>query len=340
MKMPGRRAIRRYSPTVLIVSLIWSVAVSSSGFGQSAPLPVAATGGADHVVTIFDAAGKETRHFLAHDAAITCMAFSPDGRRLYTGSDDKTIRVWTVEDATLENTIEAHDKAVTCLAVSPDGKILASGGADSLVRFWNPMTGRLILTIRAHSQAVRAVAWSPDGKLLASAGADRLVQIWRVDGSAVGSMVGHDEPVLAVAWSQDGATVSSCSSDGAMRVWRVGDMSVVQRYRSPDKQLAAVALARDGQTAVTLSRDGKLRVVALGAAGAASEVASGPGERAAGGIAVGPDGKVIVRGGADRTVTYCGRDLSILIRVQAHDGAIPSVAILYPPVKSSEGGVR
>ena len=340
MKMPGRRARLRNNSVVLLGALLWSVAVSPSVLCQIAPLPVAATGGADHVVTIFDSAGKETRHFLAHDAPITCLAFSPDGRRLYTGGDDKTIRVWTVEDASLDNTMEAHDKAVTCLAVSPDGKILASGGADSLVRFWNPMTGRLMLTIRAHSQAVRAVAWSPDGKMLASAGADRLVQIWRADGSAVGSMVGHDEAVLAVAWSQDSATVSSCSSDGVMRVWRVGDMSVVQRYRSPDKQLSAVALARDGQTAVTLSRDGRLRVVALGAAAAPSEVANGPGDRATVGIAVGPEGKVIVRGGPDRTVTYCGRDLSILIRVQAHEGAIPAVALLYPPAKSGEGGAR
>jgi len=55
---------------------------------------------------------------------VTCLTFTPDGKRIISGGEDKTVKIWNADDGSLENSIDAHDKAVLCLALSPDGKTL------------------------------------------------------------------------------------------------------------------------------------------------------------------------------------------------------------------------
>ena len=68
-----------------------------------------------------------------HAEAILQVAFSPDGKRLATGSGDTTVRIWDVSSQSPEFTCTSHKNWVLCLAWSPDGKRLVSGSMDSAV---------------------------------------------------------------------------------------------------------------------------------------------------------------------------------------------------------------
>ena len=71
------------------------------------------------------------------------MAFSPDGHRLATGSDDGTVRLWDpATGVPLGDPLEGHKGSVSEMAFSPDGHRLASGGDDGTVRLWDPDTGQ------------------------------------------------------------------------------------------------------------------------------------------------------------------------------------------------------
>jgi RNA polymerase sigma factor (sigma-70 family) len=178
-----------------------------------------------------------------HSGAVTCLAFSPDGRRLAsTGLDG----VLVIRDRDLKEAQPVKvGSPLYAVAFSPNGQTLAVGGgpdrlekdatplgdeevplrADKgpagVLRMLNPATGKQALTLRQHALAVTCVAWSPDGRLLAAGSLDRTVSVWDGRDGAPGFVLdGHGGPVRAVAWSPDGKTLAA-GEGGVVRLWDV-----------------------------------------------------------------------------------------------------------------------
>ena len=70
------------------------------------------------------------------------MAFSPDGKTLASGSDDKTIKLWDVASGKNTATVKGHKNKVETVAFSPDGKTLASGSSDKTIKLWDVKPGK------------------------------------------------------------------------------------------------------------------------------------------------------------------------------------------------------
>jgi WD40 repeat protein len=107
------------------------------------------------------------------------VAFSPDGRRLATGGEANTVKVWDVETGRELQTFRGHIGEVHTLAFSPDdGQWVASGGEGSTVKVWDSHTGTLVRNFRGHTGLVSSVAFSPDGRRLVSGSRDSTVKVW------------------------------------------------------------------------------------------------------------------------------------------------------------------
>jgi hypothetical protein len=122
---------------------------------------------------------QEVFRLKGHFWPVRCVAFSPDGQRLVSSSEDGIIKVWDLATGREERTLPGHANPTHCLAFSPDGKRLASASTDPTVKLWDVRSGLEVLTFRGHNTSVWGVAFSPDGRL-ATAGIPRngVVRIW------------------------------------------------------------------------------------------------------------------------------------------------------------------
>jgi serine/threonine protein kinase len=169
----------------------------------------------------FQARGTRLVTYNGHSDGVDAVAWSPDGKRIASGSWDKTVQVWNASDGGQPFTYRGHSDNVNTVAWSPDGKRIASGSTDKTVQVWNASDGSLLFTYRGHSDVVNAVAWSPDGKHIVSGAVDETVQIWNAN-DAGHSLIyrGHSDVVDAIAWSSDGSRIASGSWDHLVQVWQ------------------------------------------------------------------------------------------------------------------------
>ena len=145
------------------------------------------------------------------------MAFSPDGTRLATGSDDKTVKLGTPRTGQPFGPPLRHDDSVLSVAFSPDGTRIAAASFDKTIRLWDALTLREVGVLRGHESAVTEVAFSRDSQRLVSAGGgDGTVRLW--DTRSWQPMLGHDGTAWA-AFSDDGRRIGSGGSDKTVRWW-------------------------------------------------------------------------------------------------------------------------
>lgn len=193
--------------------------------------------------------------FFHNDAR--AVAWSPDGQRLATASNDKTVRVWNVDGSGEPIVYRRHTNGVYAAAWSPDGKRIASASMDQTLHVWNADGTGEPIVFRGHNGPVRVVAWHPDGKRLFTGGMNKTMGIWNVDGT------GSAEPldpkyggIHTAAWSPNGERVVTGGKDGKVRVWnldRKDEPILLDEHKSP---VHAVAWSPDGQHILAAADDG------------------------------------------------------------------------------------
>jgi WD40 repeat protein len=175
-------------------------------------------GSLDGTVQVWDAqTGQEQLILRGHAREVGSVAFSPDGRRIASGSGD-TVKVWEAQTGQEQLTLKEHTGYVRSVAFSPDGKRLVSGGGNQLsadrrwgeVKVWDAETGQELLTLKGHTDLVNSVAFSPDGRRIASGSQDKTVRVWDAQtGQEQLSLKADTASVMSVAFSPDGKRLVS-----------------------------------------------------------------------------------------------------------------------------------
>ena len=268
---------------------------------------------------------SRSRLTLQHQAEVSAVQWSPDGRRLATASRDALVTLWDAESGVKLRAFGAHASALNDLQWSPDGSRIATAGDDKMALVLDAETGRVLLVLSGHDAPVNEVAWSPDGRCLATAGADHLAKIWDAEkGHELASLSGHFAGVWGLAWSPDGRRLATVSRDKTGRIWDAASFRPLLTLEWHEDDVYSVAWSPDGRRVATSGRD---RTAKLWDAETGATVLNLPGHRdAVDGIACSPNGVRLATASRDKTARIwdivTGRELLLL---QGHHGSLTRI---------------
>jgi WD40 repeat protein len=173
--------------------------------------------------------GTEVRKFDGHTGPVSGVALTADAAQLVSGSQDKSIRIWSVETGAVIRTIDSlspvHD---LCLTI--DGKEMIAAHDDGVIRVWSMAapaaalpegeTEKPVREFKGHGKPVRSVALIlPAGQFVVSGSDDNTAKIWNVANGSATQTLNHGGPVVSVAARPDGKFIASASSNNTAKLW-------------------------------------------------------------------------------------------------------------------------
>jgi WD40 repeat protein len=240
----------------------WVNAFSAVAFSPAATEPRRRLAFADgRTVRVCDpATGKELFRLGKHPYVVNSVAYSPDGRRLASGSADGVVKVWDAD--TGKETLAFHQAGgVGGLAFSPDSRRLAAAAGDNIVKVWDLTTQSEALVLRGHKDIVASVAFSPDGWRLASGGGDGTVKLW--DATAAAEVVALSAPVGRIediAFDPDGRKLAVAGAERTVRILDTTTGVEVLTLTGHSAAVLGVAYSPDGRRLASVGEDRTVRV--------------------------------------------------------------------------------
>ncbi|KAH7904984.1 quinon protein alcohol dehydrogenase-like superfamily [Hygrophoropsis aurantiaca] len=201
-----------------------------------------------------------TKVFEGHTSHVKSIAYFHDGKRIISGSFDKTVRIWDVESQQQVGKSLMHDFDVHSMALSPDERRLVSGGEG--VVLWD-LEGRTVLWKREASEVYGyRVAYSPDGRLIAANQYGGTIELLNAEtGEQIRYPLRVGETVYCLAFSPDGGRLAAGSDKGNVQVFDVATgETVVGPIVAHTHTVRSLIYTFDGQQIITASGDFSIRV--------------------------------------------------------------------------------
>ncbi|KAK1899526.1 Bromodomain and WD repeat-containing protein 1, partial [Dissostichus eleginoides] len=215
------------------------------------------------------------RRILGHLSAVYCIAFDRTGLRIFTGSDDCLVKIWSSFDGRLHSTLRGHSAEITDLAVNYENTLIAAGSCDKTIRVWCLRTCAPVAVLQGHSGSITSLQFSPFAKgskrYMLSTGTDATVCFWQWD---VNNINFSDRPhkfterprpgvqTVCSSFSPGGMFLVTGSTDDVIRIYYLGGGSpekISELHEHTDK-VDSIQFCHSGERFVSGSRDGTARI--------------------------------------------------------------------------------
>jgi WD40 repeat protein/DNA-binding SARP family transcriptional activator len=238
-----------------------------------------------------------------HRAAVTSIAFSPDGAMLATGSDDGTVKLWDLASWLLVDTLTGQAGLVHAVRFSPDGKTLASGASDRSIWLWDLASRRRAAILAAHpleknGLGIWRMEFSPDGRLMAAALPEGIA-VWDLASRREIAGLISAQGSQGVAFSPKGR-ILAFPDNRAVTLWDLAGKRPVAVLAGHPNRIQSLAFSPDGGILALGLEDG---IIWLWEVATKRELAclKGHGDTVFA-LAFSPDGKSLATCGSDLTL--------------------------------------
>ncbi|MEE6479714.1 hypothetical protein FKM82_012347 [Ascaphus truei] len=200
---------------------------------------------------------NKTREFPAHSAKVHSVAWSCDGRRLASGSFDKTASVFVLEKDRLvkENNYRGHSDSVDQLCwhpSNPDLFVTASG--DKTIRIWDVRTAKCTATVKTKGENIN-ICWSPDGQTIAVGNKDDMVTFIDVKNYRSRAEEQFKFEVNEISWNNDNNLFFLTNGNGCINILSYPELKPVQSINAHPSNCICIKFDPTGKYFATGSAD-------------------------------------------------------------------------------------
>jgi sugar lactone lactonase YvrE len=250
----------------------------------------------------YDGRPGELRAFTGHNSTVYGVAFSPDGKKIVSGSMDGRAILWDAATGRQLFLLQGHGGMIWAVAYSFDGKHVFTSSWDGTVKMWDAAQGTEVKHFPGQGRIadINGVAVSRDGKQLLTGSDDGVLRLWDIASGQERQFPGHQGFVYGVAFSPDGRrALSGGAADRQMMLWDLQAGKELRRFTGLHGQLRTVAFSPDGHKAVHAGgNEVTLWDLQTGQPSRQFRGHSG----AVNAVAFSPDGRRLATGGSDRTI--------------------------------------
>ncbi|XP_075053356.1 bromodomain and WD repeat-containing protein 1 isoform X1 [Mixophyes fleayi] len=218
---------------------------------------------------------KMQKRILGHLSSVYCVAFDRSGQRIFTGSDDCLVKIWSTLDGRLLATLRGHSAEVSELTVNYENTLVAASSCEKIIRVWSLRTCAPVAVLQGHSASVTSLLFSPlvKGSLryLVSTGRDATICLWEWN---VDTLQFNNRPVKFIEKSGPGSQMLCCScsaggmfmavggSDHAIRIYYFGNETPekVSELEGHNDIIDSILFSYNGERFVSGSEDGTARI--------------------------------------------------------------------------------
>jgi WD40 repeat protein len=201
------------------------------------------------------------REFKGHTGWLRSAAFSPDGSRIVTASQDGTARIWDVASGEALGELKGHGGDLWHASFDAKGERIVTASGDGTAQVWDAANGDLLRELKSHGAKVYTAAFSPDGARVVTASEDRTARVWdAISGETLCELKGHRGGVNSAVFSADGARIITASADESARMWDAASGEMLRELKGHGDPVSGAEFSPDGARIVTASGDRTARL--------------------------------------------------------------------------------